>query len=342
MKKLIVSALLLSAFILPSGAVTADNNTPAAKKAQGQQLVALLPASDGVAVIDVKRFFADGMPRLLSGNTAFLAEITGKIDEIQTRTGIDPRQFEYAAVGVSARKLGPKKYDMDPVVILRGQANAAGLIAAGKVAANGKYREERVGDKAIYIFSAKDIAAQSKAAPNVADKVAKELSEVAVTALDSVTLAVGDPARVRQTVEARTKVGTDIIGFLARKEGGIVNFAAKAPEGMSAFLPLDNDELGRNIDAIRYVFGIFDVTADGAAASVTAKTIQNAQAVSLSETLQGLQVLGKALLGSSKAADKQALVRLIDAAKITNAGSEVSVDLRVPQADIDILVSKIK
>lgn len=344
MKKFVVSAILLSAFVLPLNAVTADNNRIAtAKRAQASQLVALLPASDGVAVIDVRRFFAEGLPRLLSGNPALLTEITGKIDEIQTRTGIDPRRFESAAVGISARKLGQKKYDLDPVVILRGQVNVVGLIGAGKVAANGKYREERVGGKTIYIFAAKDITARAKAASNAADKVARHIGgDVAVSALDAATLAVGDLARVRQTVEARTKVGTEITSLLARGDGGIVNFAARAPEGMSAFLPLDNDELGRNIDAIRYVFGGMDVTADGAAVSVTARTLQNAQAQSLSETLQGLQVLGKALLGSSKGADKQAIVRLIDSAKITNTGSEVSIDLRVPQADIDLLVGKLK
>jgi hypothetical protein len=85
-----------------------------------------------------------------------------------------------------------------------------------------------------------------------------------------------------------------------------------------------------------------DVTAEGAALAVTARTQQNTQAQSLAETLQGLQVLGKALLGSSKAADKQALVRLIDGARITNSGTDVAIDLRVPQTDIDVLLAKLK
>ena len=210
-----------------------------------------------------------------------LGDITKKIDEVQTKTGIDVRQFETVAVGVNVRKTGPSKFDMDPIILARGQVNAPGLIGAAKLAANAKYREERIGARTIYIFSAKDVAAQDKtaSAPGVADKVLGNLSDdVAVTAYDANTIAFGTPARLRATLEAKTHVGTDLTGLLGHRKFRVANFALKTPEGMTSFLPLDNDELGKSLGSIRYLFGSMDMAADAAVFNLTAKTLQNAQA----------------------------------------------------------------
>ena len=346
MKNKLFATAALSVMLLNPGVFSfADTRPATAKRAQVGQLVSLLPASDGVVTLDAKRFFGDALPRLLAAKPAMLGDITKKIDEVQTKTGIDVRQFETVAVGVNVRKTGPSKFDMDPVILARGQVNAPGLIGAAKLAANAKYREERVGARTIYIFSAKDVAAQAKSpsAPGVADKVLGNLSDdIAVTAYDANTIAFGTPARLRETLEAKTHVGTDLTGLLGRKEVSVANFALKTPEGMTSFLPLDNDELGKSLGSIRYLFGSMDMAADAAVFNLTAKTLQNAQAQSLFETLQGLQVIGKAALGGSKSPEKQVYVRLIDSAKITTNGSEVALDLRVPQADIDILVGSLK
>jgi hypothetical protein len=350
MKNRIFAIVALCVLVLNLGGSTlADTRAKAAKRAQSNQLVALLPASDGVVTIDVKRFFGEALPKLLSSNQPMLAEIVGHIEEAKARTGIDIRQFEYVTAGVSARKIADKKYDLDPVVIARGQVNSSALIGAAKLAANGKYRENRVGERTIYIFDAKQIAKQhkpqnatGKRAEMIDKMIGKMSSELAVTAYDSKTLVFGDLARVRETLEAKTHVGADITGLLDRKEFSVVNFAAKIPEGMSAFLPMENDELGKNIDAISYIYGNMDVAGENTTVSMTARTLQNAQAESLRETLEGLQFIGKAFLGKAKGADKQVYGRMIDNAKITAKGNEVMFDLSVPQSDIDILVGLLR
>ena len=350
MKNRLFAVVGLCILVLNLGGSTfADTRAKKNKKIRVNQLVALLPASDGVVTLDVKRFFGDALPKILSANQPVLSEILRKIDEIKAKTGIDIRQFEYVAAGVTAKQLKPKEFDFEPVIIARGQINARALIAAGKLAANGKYREERVGDRTIYIFDAKEIAAKHKPqnqtgkASRIADKFAGRLSqEIAVTAFDANTLVFGTLSLVRQTLQAGTHVGTELTSLLNRKEVAIVNFAAKIPAGMSAFLPLENDELGKNIDAIKYVFGNMDVIGENTFFNVTAKTTENAQAQGLLETLEGLQIVGKAFLGGSKSADKQVYARMIDNAKFSMKGNEVMLDLEIPQGDIDILVGMIK
>ncbi len=62
------------------------------------------------------------------------------------------------------------------------------------------------------------------------------------------------------------------------------------------------------------------------------------QAQSLQETLEGLQMVGKALIGGSKGADKQVYVRMIENLRLTRNVNEVIFDLQVPQSDINILL----
>lgn len=335
MKYRIIAAVALGMLVLNlSGSTLADSK---AKKARFSQLVSLLPASDGIVTLDARRFFSDALPQVLSANQPFLGKVTSHIEEFNAKAGIDVRQFDDVVVGVAARQLAVKKHDVDVVVIARGQTASTELIGVAKTKANGKYREERVGDRVMYIFDAHKAVAQTPAA-----KVADRVEEVGVAAIDDRTIAFGDIGRVRQTLEGKTRVGTDLSTLIERNPSAIASFAAKPPAGLAAYLPLANDELGKNIDSIRYVYGNANVLAGNATVHMTARTQQNAQAASLLETVQGLQMIGKAFLGGSKAPDKRVYARLIESAKFSLKANEVMFDLTVPQSDIDVLVGTLK
>jgi hypothetical protein len=344
------STALFCLFVLVLNLVgSAADGPKRAQTSPANQLAGLLPVSDGIVTLDVKRFFSTALPKLFSANQPMLEKITTKIDLMKDRTGIDIRQFEYLAAGVAARKVAVKDYDIDGVVIARGQVSSASLIGAAKLASNGKYREEKAGAKAVYIFSAKDIATQAKQrAPVVSnsdmvDKIVDRFSgDIAVSAVDANTIAFGEPGLVKRAVSEKPVGNSELISLLAKKETSVVNFAAKMPNGMSEFLPLENDELGKNIDSIRYVYGNMDMPGDAVALNLTARTLQPAQATALQETLEGLQLLGKAFLGNTSGADKQVYARMIANTKFSSKGNEVMIDLSVPQSDIDVLVGKLK
>lgn len=330
------------------GSAFADTKSKKNTKKDTGSLVSLLPASDGVMTFDTKRFLNDALPQILSGNQPMLSSVTTKIDELKSKTGIDIRNFEQVAAGVSAVKVKANEYDFEPIILARGNINAAALLATAKIAAKGKYREEKVGDRIIYIFEAKEIAAQNKpnAKPEDSEMIDKAISklskEMAVTVYDSNTLAAGSLAKVKQTVQGNTSVGADVSQLLFRKQSSVMSFAVKIPSGMSGLIPLDNDELGKNIDAIKYLYGSMDVVGENTSVQLMAKTLNQTQAKGLLETLEGLQNLGKALLGSSKGADKQVYVRMLENAKFTRNLNEVSLDLQVPQSDINVLIGSKK
>jgi hypothetical protein len=347
--RFVAFAALAAMFLNIAAFATWKTHGDTAGKRQASRLVALLPASDAVAVFDSKRFLGDAMPKVLTANQPLLNEIMSKVAEIETKTGLDIRKFEQAAVGVRYRQVSPTEVDFEPVILASGEINAGALVAAAKLASNGTYREEKIGERTVYVFTPKNVIQKtasthvnSKIAAHV-DKAIKSMTkELAVTTLDRNTLVVGSLARVRETLEGRTHPTADITGLLSQKETAVASFAGRVPAGMAKLLPLDNDELGKNIDAIQYLAGSFDVAAAGASLQVMARMQKVDQAEQLKDTLDVLRLMGKGLFGGSKRDDQKIYGRLLENAKFTQRGTDITLDLLVPQADVDFLIAKVK
>ncbi len=354
MKKKIFALFVACAFVINGIGTAALADTDSNKKVgQASQLVALLPASDGVMTLDMQRLFNDALPQILSGNQPMLGKVLSKIDEIKSQTGIDLRQFQQIAIGVAAKQMTAKEIDFEPVVLARGTFNAGALLALAKVASKGKYREEKIGDKAVYVFTMKEIAGKGKPQNKPAakdswfdkamDRMFANLSrELVVTSYDNTTLAIGSVARIRETLQSKTHINSQLTDLIYRKQNVVMSFGANLPNGLSGFVDLDNDELGKNIDAIRQIYGTLDVADENTNFLVTARTSKPEQAQGLQETLEGLQMVGKALIGGSKSVDKKVYGRMIDNAKFSRNGNEIMLNLQVPQSDINVLIGEKK
>jgi hypothetical protein len=323
-------------------------------KSAGSDLRALaanLPASDGVVVMDMRRIVNDELPGLLSrgGRMQLLNDLNAQIDAVKNQTGINLRNFEHVAVGVRFKETAPGKLDYEPLALARGNAElkADMLLAAAKIASKGKYREEKVGGKTVYIFAAKEIFIAGKPTGSTQQQeeefnrtLARIPEEVAVAAFDANTLAVGAPARVAETLEGRNRVSENLLALVERKPGAILAFGAKLPEGASRFFRLDNDEIGKNIDSIEQASGAVDMVAGNAVVSIAAKTYQPEQAKDLQDMLEFLRSIGTSFLGASQGADQKIYARLVESAKIDRAGSEVTLDVQIPGSDLSQLLGK--
>jgi len=350
MKNRVLCVLIVLSFL--SGSVLAARPDIKGKRPRVSdlnQLVNLLPQTDGVVTLDARRFFVDSLPKLLSANQTLLKDVIAHLDDAKEKFGFDIRQFEFAAAGVNIVKSNtPRGFDVDSVILARGQISSAALVTTATIASGGKYREEKLGERTIYIFSTKELINNEPAnvlgtSKAVAERVVGDLSrEMALASYDANTIMVGSPTLVKTTLEGRSKVPTDLLGLLNRKPVSVANFALKVPPGMRGMLPTENDELGKNIDAIQYMWGSFDVTSVNAFVSITAQTARPDQAKSLLQTLEGLQAVGKAFLGGAKTPDKQVYAKMLTYLKLGARENEVTLDLVVPKADIDTLVSGIK
>jgi len=315
-------------------------------RAAQNDLVAMLPASDGVVTLDVKRFFSDALPKVLASNQPMFEKVVAALDKMKARTGIDVRQFDHVAAGVTAKKLAEKKYDIEPVVVARGSLSSAAVLDAAKSRSNDKFRQEKAGARTIYIFTTSDLAdtaAKTSGDKDLADKFVGKLSkEIAVAEMDANTIVFGQLDLVRKAALGQSRVSAELTTLLNKRPLSVVNFAAKMPAGMSSFLPLDDDDLGKNVESIRFLYGSMDMVGDSVSMAVTARTLQTTQAKALLETLEGLQLIGKAFIGGVKGPERQVYARLIDNAKFSAKGNEVAFELQVPQSDIEILVGMLK
>lgn len=339
------AASLLVFNMAASTVVLADT----AKKAKANALVSMLPASDVVVAADGKRFFSEALPKVLSANQAALKDIFAHVDSVQAKTGIDLRKFDSFAVGANIAKAEGNNFKVAPVVIARGTANSESLIEAAKKASEGKFKETTVAGRTVFVVAAKDVVELAKKhAPvsansaKVQAKVTDNVDDMAFSATDANTVVFGYASRVRETLERKSTVSAELISLLAKKPAGIVNFAGKVPGGLSTMLPLDNDDLGANIDSIRVMYGAMDVANGSASMSLTAVTAKVEQATQLKDTLEGLRDMGKSLLGFSKGADQKLYAKLLGEIKITNAANEINLDVAIPQTDIDALLALLK
>jgi hypothetical protein len=344
MKKKFFAFFIAAAFILnAAGFVSADTRT--AKK-QGNPLLALLPASDVVISLDAKRFFNSAVPQILSGNKGLLDEMNAHAEEFKTATGIDPRQFEQVAIGATLNPNSADSMELEPVTLARGNFNASSLAALAKYASNNSYREEKIGSRTIYIFSPKALIEKKRASTKdpsllkIFDELVPRYSyEVAVTAYDANTLAFGTFERLKLVLTDDTpRVDAALLSAVNRNPNAVMSFAAKFPNGISDFVKLSDDELGRNLNAIRQVAGTVDLTGENVSISAAAKTFDLAHAQGLFTNLTVLRDFGKGVLASSKNPNNKIYARLLENAKITRNGSEVLLDLVIAQSDINLLL----
>jgi hypothetical protein len=325
----------------------AAQNAGAKNAASANDLVALLPASDMVAVADMRRLLSDALPQILASQPATLAGINQHIDRFKAKTGIDARQFERVAVGVKYNRVSDREIDFAPVAVTRGNFNAAGLLGAAKIAVSGKYREEKLGNRNLLVISLKDVAAQIPQSKDAvkADKMSRIITklmsgEVAFFAVDQNTLAFGDSKQVRQMAEtgARNTANAELNSLAARNPNAVLSFAGNVPQNMMSLVGFDNDEIGNILSSLRQGFGSMDVTGGNANITFAARTETAEQAKNLKDTLLGLQSLS-GLLRARRGDKNEVLADLADALKISQTANEIELRAAIPQTSLNKLLA---
>src|SRR5438132_607625 len=61
--------------------------------------IALLPASDLIAVVNVSRFFTEVVPKIKTDAPADIAKLAKEMEDFTSQTGIDPSKIKTAIIG---------------------------------------------------------------------------------------------------------------------------------------------------------------------------------------------------------------------------------------------------
>jgi hypothetical protein len=325
--KLIRFSLILLLVATVSAGSFAQNRR---SEPQASKLFNALPASDAVAIVKLRQVLNDAMPKLLSTNPEKLAQANAQIEQFKTRTGLDPRSFEEMVFGVRYSYPSEGVTKLSTVAIANGTFSSGAMVAAGRIATNGKYREEQYRGKTIYIFN---LDQQIKLLGVLDIKVA----ELAVAPLDANTLALGDLQIVRETLDQKrgaARANAELIALANKNPNAIVGFGGNISEQLRANLSITNDAIARDLTAVRQVYGSVGLTEKDVVIALAARTVDEPSARNLGNTVEALKQFG-ALLVNRLPAAKAALARsALNSLTITNQGNELQIQTSVAQTEL--------
>jgi hypothetical protein len=297
-------------------------------------VLASLPASDAVMVVDVRRLLSEGLPRAYNNNPAELARVNSEIDKFRTTTGLDARSFERFAVGVSYVRTPTGRTLVETVAVARGNFNAAALVAAARPAANNRVREEKHAGKTIYVFNV-------DAPVKLLGLFNARLSDVAFTALDANTMAVGKLERVRASIDAhagRGRVSPDITALATRDANALVGAGGNIPAWLTQNLDIGGGNLSQSIASVRQFYSTLGMTTGGFSLLTALRTENAGAAKTLSSTLTSLKSLAPFAIGQMPAPRARPLQSLVENTRVGAEGNDVLITLQLAQVDLAALI----
>ena len=325
-------ALLLTLSVTSIG--FAQRTRTASTSRPAPTLLSSLPPSDAVALINVNRVLDEALPKLLAENPAKLASVTADLAKFKTDTGLDPRSFDQIALGMSYKYPREGVTKISTIAVARGTFNPGAIVAAGRLAANGKYVEQKYVGKTIYIFSLeRQVRLFGLWNINVRD--------LAVTALDGNTLALGDINAVHGVIDAnrtRRYANPELIALASRDPNAILGFGGNVPPALLQNLSLSNDSVSRELTGVRQVYGTLGMTSTDLELMLAARTVDTYAAKNLGDTVEGLKQFG-ALFINRLSPVKGTLARsAMDNLKITTVGNELQIRTAVAQSQVSPLM----
>jgi len=323
----VILLAITTGLVVEGRAQTRNRNTarPAAPN-----LMSSLPDSDAVAQVKVKQLLNEAMPRMLANNPTKLSEINASIDKFKDRTGLDPRMFQQLALGVRFTYPTEGVTKAQTVALANGSFSAAAMMAAGRVASNGKYREEKYRDKTIYIFTLNE----NIKLLGVFDVT---IGELAAAPLDTNTLALGDPAGVRAAIDVprnRKNANAELIALANHDPNAIIGFGANMSEQLVENLDIGNAPIATDLKALRQVYGSVGTTTTDLQLFLAARAVNATAAKSLSDTLEGLKIFGAAMVGRLSGAKGVLAKSALSNMKIVADANELQIRTSVAQAEI--------
>ena len=296
--------------------------------------VALLPASDLIAVVNVNRFFSELLPKIKTDAPTEVAKMAKDLDTFTDQTGIDVSKIKTAIIGVKLDGAG------GGAIILQGMSFDAKRIESTVKTKQGEFKATDYKGRSIY--SVKMKAAEQAAATAAAAGLPINLSDdVNFAALDGQTAVAGDLSAIKSVLDAQASgKSTNPNAALSTalnesKASGLVRFAASLPNSLRQDLSSQGD-LFTQLAAVKMVVGSFDMGNDlSLALDTLLRTGSQNEASQLETGLKSLVFLGKTFLSGNQEPQMQVFTQLLDQIKISTQTADVALSIALPRALLD-------
>lgn len=282
--------------------------------------IAILPASDAVAVVDVARLVNELLPQFRAIAPDKAVKFEKEISEFMGETGIDPYKIRSAVIGV-------KMSDSNSIsAIVEGITFDPNHLITAIKGKDNKQEVKTVEYKGKQIF----VVASTKA------EKAGVNEEMAYTQLDADRVALGNLSGVKSVLDGGNgTANTALTTLLAQTNSGLIRFAANIPASAKKGLAEQGDMFAQ-FSTIKTVFGSLDLTRElSLLLDTKLRTASSDEASKLQTSLAALVGLGKMFLGGNNDPAMQALTQVIDLVKINAQDTDVALSLLIPKSVFD-------
>jgi hypothetical protein len=327
---LLLLVALLGLQLRTNAQTNAQRARSAATAPASSTLMSSLPESDAVAQVKVKRLVSEAMPRMLAGNPAKLAEANAAIERFKTRTGLDPKMFDQLALGMRFTYPSPGITKLRTVALANGEFSAAAMVAAGRVASNGKYREEKYQGKTIYIFTLDENI-------KLFGLFDFTIRELAACPLDGNVLALGDATSIKSVVDinrGRKKGNAELVALATKDPNAVIGFGANLSPQLMRNIDIGNAPIANDLSALRQAYGSVATTEKDVELFIAARATNGESAKSLGDTLDGLKQFGALFVGRLSGAKGVLAKSALSNLRIDTQGNEIQIRTAVAQADV--------
>jgi hypothetical protein len=294
---------------------------PPATATVNEELLALLPESDVVALIDMPRVFADLLPKLQGISTFGIGRTVGEIETFTRLAGLEPKQIHTAVLGV---KMTETLSRGSGVLLLQGVEIDTKKMGEAAKGSGGELKTVEYNGKSFFTLSVKSPGAPAEA----------RAEEIHFALLDNKRVAIGDQVGLKNLLGGGAKKANPATfsqGLKETKATSLLRFAGNLPEALRAMLA-SQGELFTQVAAVKLIFGSFDFNADNSATlDGRLRTASGTEAGQLKESLNGLIALGQTFLGGSDDPTMKLYGQLLNQVKIGVQGSDVSLLLVLPK-----------
>src|SRR5262245_61587547 len=315
---------------------TGVTKTRGARKAPptiADELVATLPASDLIAVVDAGRAFNELLPKLVSLSIGGVDKLAKSIQDFTQKTGVDPSKIQSVVLGV-----GMDGSQGAGVVLIQGVDPDPNQIEAAMKEFGSEFKTSDY--KGITIYNVLSKGKSPSAGP-----LSLKTDDLALAALGRQRVALGDMKVVKQVIDIQT--GAAKGGVSAAMKGALnetrasalVRFAMNVPETLRAEAANQGD-LFKSVATIKMILGTFDVAGDlGLSLDAIIRTASQNDATELENGLKGLVALGKDIFAGGDP-KTNIIAQVLDLVKIGSKVGDVSLSINLPREILDQLTKK--
>ncbi|MDQ3009082.1 MAG: hypothetical protein M3X11_00040 [Acidobacteriota bacterium] len=347
MKKFLSSVLILC---LSVGTVAAQSAQPAKSQTTApakpamvvvsttlDELIALLPTADLIAVVDVNRLVNELVPKLANIEAGGVNKLARQVADFTTKTGIDPAKVTSAVLGFSMEGT----VGTGAIIVSGLDLNSSQVEAAMKEFKT-EFKTSDYKGKTIFNVLTTDKKPGVEAGP-----VSVKTDETALAALGNQRFVLGDLKAVKQVIDVSTGAAKSsltpmmIEALKETRSSALLRFAINVPESLKKGV-LDQGDLFKSINALQVVLGTFDVASDfSLGLDALMRTTSQKDATELEEGLKGLVSLIQSIFGGGNSDPKmEAVGQLLNQIKIGSKVNDVSLSITLPRAMLDQLMKK--